>query len=71
MKKHSILWVFLLSGFLAGSLTACGSADDEDKTSPAASAEVLYNDAYGKFMEGKYKESVPLFEEVERCCCSG
>ena len=52
MKKFTIFRVILLSGFLAGFLAACGSGDDEDKTRPAESAEVLYNDAYGKFMEG-------------------
>jgi outer membrane protein assembly factor BamD len=61
MKKHSLLLVLLSSAMLF----ACGSKDDE-KAKPAQSAEALYNDAYAQFMDGKYKDSVSGFEEVER-----
>lgn len=60
-KTTSLLCVMLLSGALA----ACGDKDDE-KTKPAESAEQLYNEAYSQFTQGKYKDSVASFEEVER-----
>ncbi len=60
MKQSSLLWVFVCAALLM----SCGK--DEEPTKPAQPAETLYNDAYSQFLEGKYKDSVTSFEEVER-----
>ena len=46
-------------------LAACGSSDD-DKIKPPESAAKLYNEAFDKYNNGKYKDAVKDFEEVER-----
>lgn len=49
-------------------LTACGDGEDEkDKlTVKNQPAEEIYNDGRALFAEGKYREAVTQFEEVER-----
>lgn len=49
------------------SLSACGDSSDEDeKEIVSKPAETLYMDGRNLFSEGKYKEAVEQFDEVER-----
>jgi outer membrane protein assembly factor BamD len=52
----------------AGLLAACGddASESELSSQPLESAEVLYSKARDLFDEGKFKDAVVAFEEVER-----
>lgn len=47
-------------------LCACSGGPAKDDTPPPEAMEILYNKAYGSLAEGKYKEAVKGFQEVER-----
>ncbi len=66
MAKFSVL-LSTVSATALLFLAACGDSSDKDElTVKNEPAEVLYNNARAEFSQKRYKESVPLFEEVER-----
>ncbi len=64
-KKHFVATLLYMTIVLVG-LSGCGSKDEKEGEKPAETAEKLYMDARQEFAEGKYKNAVKSFEEVER-----